>query len=120
MLRGTSYPHGLRFTRSGDLLAVADAGSPFVHLHRRGVQGWSVADFPSAAIQVLSWEEFASGNARPDEGGPKGLDLDPMERVMAVTCEGAPLRWFDWRRREDCASTVARRSGPTRDRRSRA
>jgi hypothetical protein len=97
VLRGSSYPHGLRFTRGGDLLLVADAGSPFVHVHRRGDRGWSVAGHPSAAIQVLSREEFASGNARSDEGGPKGLDLDPLERVLAVTCEGAPLRWFDWR-----------------------
>ncbi len=97
VLRGSSYPHGLRFTRSGDLLAVADAGSPFVHVHRCGGQGWSVAGYPSAAIRVLSEEEFESGNGRPDEGGPKGLDLDPTERVLAVTCEAAPLRWFDWR-----------------------
>ena len=97
VLRGTSFPHGLRFDRAGDVLGIADAGSTFVHLHRRGEQGWSLAGFPFAAIPVLTEEEFASGNTRPDEGGPKGLDLDPSERVLAITCEAAPLRWIDWK-----------------------
>lgn len=42
-------------------------------------------------------DEFASGRTRPDEGGPKGVELDAAERLLAVTCEAAPLRWFDWR-----------------------
>jgi DNA-binding beta-propeller fold protein YncE len=97
VLRGTSYPHGLRFTRDGQELVVADAGSRDVHVYRRGEQGWSVAGYPSAALAVVTADEFAAGNSGPGEGGPKGVDLDPTERVLAVTCGEAPLRWFDLR-----------------------
>jgi hypothetical protein len=97
VLRGTSYPHGLRFTRDGGQLIVADAGSSFVHVYRARRGSWSVTGYPDAAIRVVTDDEFAAGNSGPGEGGPKGVDLDPTERVLAVTCGEAPLRWFDLR-----------------------
>lgn len=97
VLRGTSYPHGLRFTRDGEHLLVADAGTPYVHVYRRGDDDWSIAAYPDAALAVVEQAEFDAGNSGPGEGGPKGIDLDPTERVVAVTCGEAPLRWFDLR-----------------------
>jgi hypothetical protein len=95
VLRGSRYPHGLRFTADGRHLLVADAGTPFVHVHRAGADGWSVAGYPVAAIRVLDDDTFAAGHGRPDEGGPKGLDVDPSGRVLAVTTEHRALGFVD-------------------------
>ncbi|QYG94767.1 hypothetical protein HC251_21580 [Iamia sp. SCSIO 61187] len=95
MLRGTRYPHGLRFTADGAHLLVADAGAPVVNVYRRGPAGWAAASYPTGVLRVMDDATFASGRSRPDEGGPKGLDIDPSGRVLVVTCEGRPLAVFD-------------------------
>jgi len=40
VLRGASYPHGLRFSADGRYLFLADAGAPFVHAYGCGGEGW--------------------------------------------------------------------------------
>ncbi|HEU5151999.1 MAG TPA: hypothetical protein VFU19_15990 [Iamia sp.] len=94
VLRGARYPHGLRFTGDGRLL-VADAGSPVVLAYRPGPDGWRTAAYPDAAIRVLADETFAAGHRRPDEGGPKGIDVDPSGCVLAVTTEHRTLGFVD-------------------------
>jgi len=43
---------------------------------------------------VLDDDTFNRGRANPQEGGPKGLDLDRSGKVMAVTCEEQALAFF--------------------------
>lgn len=94
-LIGVHYPHGLRFFARGRALAVADAGAPFVHLYRDDTAEWQGARRPLASVKVMDEATFAAGNFNPQEGGPKGLDIDPSERLMVVTSEHQPIAAFD-------------------------
>jgi hypothetical protein len=99
VLRGARYPHGLRFTADARHLLVADAGTPHVVVFRAGADApadrWRTAAYPMAAVRVLDDVTFAAGHRRPDEGGPKGIDIDPSGRVLAVTTEQRPLGFVD-------------------------
>jgi DNA-binding beta-propeller fold protein YncE len=92
-LRNVNYPHGLRFTPGDGHLLVADAGSPFIHVYARGEQ-WGGARKPARSVVVLDEETFVRGRKNPEEGGPKGLDIDRSGAVVAVTCEQRALAFF--------------------------
>ena len=96
VLRGAMYPHGLRFADDDRLLLVADAGAPFVHVYEANGD-WRGARFPVAAIPVMDEDTFALGHRTPEEGGPKGLDVEPRAGVLVVTSEQQPLAFFDLR-----------------------
>lgn len=90
--RGVAYPHGLFFSPDGSALFVADAGTPYVHVYRRGAAGWNGVHFPVASTRVIDDVRFHAGRAHPDgintqEGGPKGIDLHPTAPLVAITCE---------------------------------
>lgn len=85
VLRGVRYPHGLRFTADGQHLLVADAGAPYVHLYDRPGAAWSGVLHPRSSLRVMDEETFDRGQANPQEGGPKGLDIDRTGRVAAIT-----------------------------------
>jgi DNA-binding beta-propeller fold protein YncE len=95
VLRGVGYPHGLRFGGDGRWLFVADAGGASVHVFARPGDSWSGVLYPALSFPVMESDVFRRGNFNAREGGPKGIDLDPSGRVLAVTCEGQPLRCFD-------------------------
>lgn len=95
ILRGASYPHGVRFSADGRHLFVADAGSPYVHVHAQGDGGWSGVQHPAASLRVMDDDVFRHGRANCREGGPKGVDLDRRGQVLAVTSEHQPLAFFD-------------------------
>jgi hypothetical protein len=97
VLRGARYPHGLRFTADGRHLLVADAGAPVVLVFASGPGGWRTAGYPCGAVRVLDDATFATGHRRPDEGGPKGVDIDPSGRVLAFTTEQRALGLVDLR-----------------------
>lgn len=101
VLRGATYPHGLRFAAGGRRLLVADAGAPYVHVFAAG-DGWHGAGYPAATIRVMDDETFERARHNPQEGGPKGLDVDPRTMLLVVTSESTPLSFFD------VASTVER------------
>jgi hypothetical protein len=94
ILRGVMYPHGLRFAEDDRLLLVADAGAPLVYVYETAGD-WRGARFPVAAIPVMDAETFARGHVTPEEGGPKGLDVEHRAAVLAVTSEQQPLAFFD-------------------------
>jgi DNA-binding beta-propeller fold protein YncE len=94
VLRGVKYPHGLRFYDADRFLLVADAGAPYVHDYEAS-GGWRGARFPVAAIRVMDEETFARGHRTPEEGGPKGLDVEDRAGVLVVTSEHQPLAFFD-------------------------
>jgi DNA-binding beta-propeller fold protein YncE len=92
-LRKVNYPHGLRFTPDDEHVLVADAGSPFVNVYARG-QGWSGSRKPGRSVVVLDEATFMRGRKNPEEGGPKGLDIDRTGNLLAVTCEQQALAFF--------------------------
>jgi hypothetical protein len=91
------YPHGLRFTPDGRHLFMADAGAPYVHVFARGGDDWTGEREPVSTIEVMDDECFLRGHHNPEEGGPKGLDLDSSARVLVVTSEHQPFAVFDLR-----------------------
>lgn len=94
-LTGPSYPHGLRFSPDGKSLYVADAGQPFIHKFDAPDGNWAVNLVPAKSVRVLSEQVFLAGRHNPQEGGPKGLDLDRTGAIVAITCEEQPLAFFD-------------------------
>lgn len=94
-LTGINYPHGLRFSPDGSKLYVADAGAPSVHRFDADNGNWARNSGPAKTVQVLSEQVFQAGRKNPQEGGPKGLDLDRTGRIMALTCEEQPLAFFN-------------------------
>jgi hypothetical protein len=95
ILRGTSYPHGLCFSADARHLFAADAGMPYVHVYAREGQSWKGLQYPAASLRVMDDEVFQRGRYGPQEGGPKGLDIDRDGNVLAVTSEHQPLAFFD-------------------------
>ena len=95
VLRGTTYPHGLRFSARGDRLVVADAGTPDVQVYAAPADGWRGVAYPAARFAVMDDATFARGHRTPQEGGPKGLELDPRTNVLFLTSEETPLLCFD-------------------------
>ncbi len=93
VLRDANYPHGLRFTADARHILVADAASPNVYVYERGAS-WAGPRDPVRAVTVLDSETFLRGSNSPEEGGPKGLDIDRSGRVVAVTCEERQLAFF--------------------------
>lgn len=93
ILKNAGYPHGLRFCRDGKYLIVADAGRPIVNVYQCR-DGWDGEYLPLRTVKVLDEVTFARGHKSPLEGGPKGLDIDKSEQVLAITCEEQPLAFF--------------------------
>lgn len=96
-LVGAGYPHGIRFTSDGQFVFVADAGAPVVHVFFAIGGGWRGTREPMASLRVLDEAAFLRGRTNPQEGGPKGIDIDAGMRVLAMTCEERPLAFFDLR-----------------------
>lgn len=93
VLRNANYPHGLRFTADDRHIVVADAGSPMLHVYDRGA-GWSGPRDPARSVAVLDDETYRRGAMNIEEGGPKGLDIDRSNTIVAATCEEQILAFF--------------------------
>lgn len=96
-LGGVLYPHGVRFAMGDRLLLVADAGAPFVHVYARGGPSWKAASVPDTSIKVIGDEAFRRGHKNPEEGGPKGLDALADGSLLVISCQEAPIAFFDFR-----------------------
>lgn len=93
ILRGVRFPHGLRFTPDGGTIWVADAGMPHIHAYTQGPNGWAGVHEPESFC-VMDDRTFAAGHCNPQEGGPKGLDVNNGGCILAVTSEHQPLAFF--------------------------
>lgn len=93
VLREADYPHGLRFGPGDGHIVVADAASPNVYVYERG-RSWAGPRDPARTVAVLDRETFLRGHSDPEEGGPKGLDIDRTGTVLAITCEEQVLAFF--------------------------
>lgn len=94
LVAGDMYPHGVRFSRDGRRLFVADAGAPFIHVYEADAAGWHGNREAVTSMKVLGDEVFLKGRINPEEGGPKGIDLTFAGDVMAITCHEQPLAFF--------------------------
>lgn len=92
-LKGVDCPHGLRFTNDDRHLLVADAAAPVIHVFRRQT-GWDGNHDVTRSAVVLDEETYLRGRHNPEEGGPKGIDIDRTGRVVAITCQEEPLAFF--------------------------
>jgi DNA-binding beta-propeller fold protein YncE len=95
VLRGVYYPHGLRFSADGRYLFVADAGAPFVQVYASEDGDWRGARGPAASVRIMDEATFLRGRSNPQEGGPKGIDIDAGMNVLVATSELQPLAFFD-------------------------
>lgn len=95
ILRRLYYPHGLRFSADGRHLFVADAGAPCLHVYAADGEEWRGVHLPLATVRIMDDATFRKGQLNPQEGGPKGLDIDPGADVLVVTSECQPLAFFD-------------------------
>ncbi|WP_137932775.1 SMP-30/gluconolactonase/LRE family protein [Mesorhizobium comanense] len=93
VLTDAGYPHGVRFTADDRHILVADAGSRVVNVYA-GDGGWSGRRAPVRSPEVIDEEAFLRGRANVEEGGPKGLDIDRSNNVVAITCEEQTLAFF--------------------------
>lgn len=108
VLRGASYPHGLRFSVDGRYLLLADAGAPYVHVYHQPDGHWQGVYDPHLSLRVMNDALFHSGNQNPQEGGPKGIDIDCHAGILVTSCQTQTLAFFDL----DPLLASVKRSGP--------
>lgn len=94
ILAGMDYPHGVCFSSDARFLFVADAGAPFVHVYARQGDSWLNSASPVASFRILDEDTFLRGRYNPQEGGPKGIDIDATGRLLAATSEHQGLAFF--------------------------
>jgi DNA-binding beta-propeller fold protein YncE len=94
ILGGMHYPHGVCFTRDARFLFVADAGAPFVHVYARQGDTWRNSASASACFRLMDEDTFLRGRYNPQEGGPKGIDIDATGGLLAATSEHQGLAFF--------------------------
>ena len=95
VLRNVICPHGVRFTRDQRHVVVADAHARYVNVYACGEGGWKGAHDPCSMVPVLDWATYLRGRSNPEEGGPKGIAIDPGMNVLACTTEFQTLAFFD-------------------------
>lgn len=95
ILRNVNYPHGVRFTPDNNFVLVADAGAPYVNVYPKGENSWKGTRYPVRAFRVMAEDIYRRGNFHPQEGGPKGIDLDSGMNVLVTTCCEQSLAFFD-------------------------
>ncbi|MBK9469977.1 MAG: YncE family protein [Gammaproteobacteria bacterium] len=95
ILRNLNYPHGLLFAPDDSFMLVADAGAPYVNIYARDGDSWSGMRDPVAALRVMDETTYRRGRKNPQEGGPKGIDVDSGMNVLVTTCDEQVLAFFD-------------------------
>jgi hypothetical protein len=56
---------------------------------------WAGVHVPRLSLKVLSQTDFLRVHVNPQDGGPKGLDIDEAAGILAITCEAQPLAFYD-------------------------
>ena len=111
ILRQASYPHGLRFSADGRHLFVADAGAPYLHIYAQDSDEWRGVRHPLATVRIMDDPMFERGRRNPEEGGPKGLDIDARSRVARRGSRGF---WASVTSSASCKRAVRWPRGPTK------
>ena len=95
ILRRVEYPHGLRFTSDSRFILVADGGSPYLNIYGTNDSDWQGVRDPLLSLRLLSTEDFLRARNNPEEGGPKGIDINKTNSILVMACE-SHLAFFDW------------------------
>lgn len=95
ILRNVNYPHGVRFTPDDNFVLVADAGAPYVNVYAKDGASWKGIRDPVTSFRVMDEMIYRRGRHNPQEGGPKGIDIDSDMNVLVTTCEHQILAFFD-------------------------
>ena len=95
ILRRVEYPHGLRFTSDSRFILVADGGSPYLNIYGTNDSDWQGVRDPLLSLRLLSTEDFLRARNNPEEGGPKGIDINKTNSILVMACENH-LAFFDW------------------------
>jgi DNA-binding beta-propeller fold protein YncE len=90
-----NFPHGVRFTSDGNFVFVADAGSPYVNVYAKDGPTWKGRRNPISSFRVMDEDVYLRGRTNPQEGGPKGVDIDRDMNVMVTTSAEQRLAFFD-------------------------
>jgi glycosyltransferase involved in cell wall biosynthesis/WD40 repeat protein len=113
ILHGVSFPHGVRFIAEDRYILVADAGAPFVCIYENSNNCWAGRFDPVSSFRVMSNGVFTLGRNNPQEGGPKGIDVNESINLLVTTSDKQPLAFFDlqevlkWKREcEPCQTSV--------------
>lgn len=94
VLQGIVCPHGIRFSKDGKRLFVADAASPYLHFFEAG-DGWGAAPHELNSVRMMDDHTFFVGRYDSREGGIKGIDIDATGRILATTCRQRVLAFYD-------------------------
>ncbi len=87
VLRNLNYPHGVRFTPDDNFILVADAGAPYVNVYAKEGGSWKGNRKPVTSFRVMDETTYMRGRRNPQEGGPKGIDIDNDMTVLVMTCD---------------------------------
>lgn len=93
-LLGSLYPHGLRFSRDGRHIFLADAGAPFVHVYHSEDGHWAGDREPAISLRVIDEDTFRRGQTNAQEGGPKGIDICGQSQILVASCEHQPIVFY--------------------------
>jgi len=98
VLHGMDCPHGIRFSADARHILTVDAAQPFLYVFEAPDGHWRGEYHPVNAVRILDEATYLRGRSNPEEGGPKGIDLDTERNILAMTCEFQPLAFYDVRR----------------------
>ena len=94
-LQGIVCPHGVRFSKDGKWVLVADAGSQFLFVYEKTPGGWNGIHNPCKTIRVLDDHAFYAGRYDSREGGIKGIDIDTSNSVLFTTQRYDAISCYD-------------------------
>ena len=97
VLQGMDCPHGIRFSADSRHILTVDAAQPYLYVFEARDGRWCGEYRPVTEIRILDEATYLRGRDNPEEGGPKGIDLDTERNILVMTCEFQPLAFYDLR-----------------------
>jgi len=97
VLHGMDCPHGIRFSADARHILTVDAAQPYLYVFEARDGRWQGEYRPVTTVRILDEATYLRGRSNPEEGGPKGIDLDTERNILAMTCEFQPLAFYDLR-----------------------
>ena len=95
------YPHGLCFDSSGRVMIASDAGKRELQIYVTSDRWKSSMSSSSMKMTVVEEDAYSKTResvpeqARPLEGGVKGIDMNPSGKILAMTCQNQLLRFLE-------------------------
>jgi hypothetical protein len=83
------------FAKSKLVILVADAGAPYVNVYAKDGDSWKGIRDPVTSFRVMDEMMYRRGRRNPQEGGPKGIDIDSDMNVLVTTSDEQVLAFFD-------------------------